>query len=296
MMFYKPATVDMPKRLCVIKMRTKIKTYCYYFLTLFLISCAGSSELITRSSRNLHTGESEITGAFSLNPTIMPLNDRDIDTINNTSIRDYGNYPNPMNPIISGQYNYGVCDFYETGLGIDFSSIGYSIFLNNKIGFSDISNSQEHKRIGLSYYNKSSFTQGFASFGGSYLPYKKGHIEIGNYLIFGVFLKESELIISPHVDFNLLMSKKYESYYIIDGNAYEFSPAPEDESRRTRIVNNNLSFINYGLNIAYKTKNNWFFEIGMQYIDLDYDFYEPIRKSNYQYYFGIGVSLDYSLL
>lgn len=63
-----------------------------YVLFLFILgSCAGSSELIHMSSRNISKSENKITASGSLNPNVIPLSHENIDTITGTSDRIFGN-------------------------------------------------------------------------------------------------------------------------------------------------------------------------------------------------------------
>lgn len=270
----------------------------YFIIIIALNSCAGSSEIISMSSRNLKKNERIIIGSLSMNPTIMPLCHEEVDTIKLTSKRIFGNYNNPMNPILSGNFMYGMTDYYEMGFGADISLIGFTLIMNNKIGFSDLINNEKEKKIGFSYYNKSTFSRGLTAFPASYDPFKKGHFEIGNYFLIGIFFRKFELILVPHIDFNYLMSKEYESFYISNGSVVESCNTfyNDENSLMSRITNKDLSFFNYGLNVALKTKNNFFFEAGFQYIDAQTVFFEPIRKSRYQFSLGIGYSLKLNKL
>lgn len=263
-----------------------------YLSIIFIVtSCAGSSEIINMSSRNISKDEIKITLSGSLNPTVMPLCHENVDTIANTSYRLYGNYPLPMNPAVSLNALYGLTNFYETGTGVDISLIGFTLILNNKIGFSDFKNHNVKKRTGFSYYNKTSFTKGFAGITGDYSPYKKGHFEVGNYFLMGFFKDDYEFIISPHIDYNFLMSRKYEHYSINDGKINEHCNG--NKGLKSEIINHNLSFINYGVNLSLRTKNNFNYEIGFQYSDLNTTLYEPHFKSNFQFSLGVGYELSF---
>ena len=260
-----------------------VQRYYYFIFLLIISSCAGSSEIITMSSRNISQDEIQLTSAVSLNPTIMPLCYEKTDTLPITYERVFGNYPNPANPNFSVHLLYGLKDYYSLGGGADISLFGYTIIMNNKIGFSDIINHEMSKKIGISYYNKSSFTRGNSAFPSSYDPFKKGHFEIGNYFIIGIFLNQSELIFAPHIDLNYLMSRTHEYPGCSDLSEY-YTIASE-------ITNSNIFYMNYGINIAFKTKDNFFIEAGIQYIDSNIRFYEPIRKSNFQFSVGAGFSI-----
>lgn len=254
-----------------------------------MCACAGSSEIISMSSRNLSKGESMIIGSFSLNPNVMPLCHENVDTIAQTSQRVFGNYNLPLNPVLSVNYMYGFTDFYETGFGADVSLPGFTLIMNNKIGFSDFINHKVEKKMGFSYYNKASFTRGTTSFPASFDPYKMGHFEIGNYFIIGFFIKDYELTFTPHIDFNLLMSKGVEPYSIRDGEVIEACETEySDNSLMSTITNKNLHFTNYGLNVALRTKSNFIYELGFQYIDAKTDFFTPLKYSNYQFSLGIS--------
>lgn len=276
----------------------KIFLNSFYIVLIFILtSCASSSEIINMSSKNLKKNESMIIGSISLNPTIMPLNHDNIDTLNNTSKRKYGNYPFPMNPVFSINYMYGLTNFYEAGLGVDISLIGFTIILNNKIELTGFKNKDKESRIGISYYNKSTFSRGEALIPSHYIPFRKGHFEIGNYLLIGYFFNDLELIFTPHLDFNFLMTNEYESYYIHNGTVFEsYSKNSDNKLIKSKITNNNLTYLNYGLNVAIKTKRDFFIEAGIQYVDAKSSFYEPFIKSRFHYSIGIGFALNFNRL
>lgn len=223
--------------------RQYIKSICSLLVVVSMCSCAGSSEIISMSSRNVGKGESLAIATISANPTITPLCQENIDTVNQTAERIFANNSLPMNPVLSLNYMYGVTDYYESGLGVDFSLIGFTAILNNKIGFTDIKNPDKQKRYGFSYYNKSSFTRGGTSFPTSYDPFKMAHFETGNYFIMGWFIKDYEIILSPHIDLNYLMSRSQEHYYLNNGRIIqECHTNVGGNAIPSEITNSNLFF------------------------------------------------------
>ncbi len=265
-----------------------------FLVGVLMSSCAGSSEIISMSSRNVTKGETIIIASASLNPTISPLCQENIDTINRTAERIFANYNNPVNPVVSAHFMHGVTNYYEAGAGLDLSLFGFTAILNNKIGITDLRNPHDQKRFGISYYNKSSFTRGGTAVPATYDPFKLGHFEIGNYLILGYFFGDYELIISPHIDYNYLMSRGTEHFYINSSGQIipECHTSFSDNAIPSTITNRNLPFFIYGVNVALKTEYNVFFELGFQYIDVKTNLFEHGRAGPWQFSIGVGYSFN----
>jgi hypothetical protein len=253
------------------------KIYVLLLLIISLISCGTSSEIIIKSSKNLNEGEKSIAVSTSLNPTLMPMYVHK-DSLTDKITREYINGFGPFNPVLSGQFDYGISNFYNIGGGFDLSIIGGTIFIDNKFELTSNKEYSQHKNFRISYYNKSSFTKGMPFFVANYLPHRVGHFEVGNYIIMGFFFKDIELIITPHVDLNYLISED-------DIDSWDYS---EDEAVSGKVYNNTIYFTNIGINLGIRTKDNIFIETGIQYISSNsYDLSKNGNK-NYQIMIGFG--------
>jgi hypothetical protein len=247
----------------------------YFALVVFLYSCGTTSEIVSKSSKNIQKGQAQLTVGASLNPTVMPMSVVK-DTNSGKISRKFVNFSKPENPVFSGQIDYGVSNFYNAGLGLDLSLRGIGIIVNNKFEFTKSNQKSDFKRIRLSYYNKSSFSTGKPMQVAEVEPHRVAHFEIGNYLLVGLFIDKYELILSPHIDYNYLISENYVDD-IIENNV-EIKGQVEDHK---------LSFTNYGINLALKTPINFIFEAGFQYIGNSN--YKIINDSGiYQFSFGVG--------
>ena len=250
----------------------------FYILFFAVInSCGTSSELIMKSSKNINKNEKSLVSSFSLNPTVIPLR-VEKDTINNRLKRIYGNFQHPNNPVFSLQYDFGFTNYYNLGGGFDLSFLGGTIFLNNKIELTGFNQKDKYKKLRVSYYNKTSVSRGMPLIVANENNIRVAHFEMGNYFLIGLFIKNFELIIIPHLDFNHLISEK-------NIDVWDFK---NNEKINGVIENHTLSYSNYGINLACRTKNNVLFEIGIQYLNTDKELDDIYSKSRYQFMFGIG--------
>lgn len=85
------------------------------------------------------------------------------------------------------------------------------------------------------------------------------------------------------------MSDKQEAYSIKKGKVTALCSDKSD--LKSRITNNNLSFVNYGLNLSLKSISNFYYEVGLQYSNLQSSLYEPIAKVSFQFNIGVGYEL-----
>lgn len=245
-----------------------------------LISCSSSSEIITQSSKNLHKGEKAFTTAASFNPSVT-TDFYELDSTDNKYYRNFINYTFPTNLIASGQMNYGITDYYNFGIGMDVSLLGITGFINNKFELTFSKDTNEHKFFRISFYNKTSNTIGIdlARLMSTRTPFEKvSHLETGNYFVAGFFFDDFEIIIAPHVDINYLISWPVADKFSNNYFSTYYGP----------LENTNLLFINYGLNIGLHYDEDFYLEIGAQYLDTDNLRLERYADQIWQIMIGFG--------